>query len=212
MIRSKIGPKLEKFTMCYLTIAILIIGATASAAFGEPSVTDRCDWNEWRSLPVQSGGRRKPLDTLARESLRVISNRASITDPDTGEKLDPTAFWLEAFFDWQGWENPQSQSLALTTNWRREYFHLHAADKWDRAPLLRIDFLELRKTLGVAPETAYVSAAQLAEAKIEDPRSEDRIPFPAWAEKLAELEATNKPLTVLEKSWRRPLFRFKTSK
>ena len=162
-------------------------------------MTDRCDWNEWRSLPVQSGGRRKPLDTLARESLRLISNRASVTDPETGEKLDPTAFWLEALFDWQGWEKPQSQALSLTTNWRREYFHLHAADKWDRAPLLRIDFLELRKTLGVAPETAYVSAAHLAAAQIEDPRSEDLIPFPAWAEKLAELEAADKPLTVLEK-------------
>lgn len=39
------------------------------------------DWAVWRSLPVQDGGRQKPLDSLAWETWRLLGNRVSFTDP-----------------------------------------------------------------------------------------------------------------------------------
>ena len=50
------------FAICPATI----VAETPAAGF---------DWDLWRTLPVQDGGRQKPLDTLAWETLRTLANR-----------------------------------------------------------------------------------------------------------------------------------------
>ncbi len=64
------------------------------------------DWAHWRSLPVQDGGRQKPLDTLAWETFRTISNKSSFTDPQTQQKLDATALYLVLLFTGSGLGSP----------------------------------------------------------------------------------------------------------
>jgi cytochrome c-type biogenesis protein CcsB len=182
-------------------LAIVVLSTswlTAPAVQAELAAED-AGWHIWRTLPVQNGGRHKPLDTLARESLRLISNRAYFPDPVTGERLPPATLWLKMLLDWQGWDHPERSRLLLLTDWTSEYFHLHKADRWDRAPLFRVDFLALRSELGLEPEQAYISAEQLSRLQIDDPRMGRTVPFAAWARSLVELESRDEPLSNLEK-------------
>ena len=39
------------------------------------SAAEPWNWDQWRRLPVQDRGRQKPLDTMARETLRAIAHR-----------------------------------------------------------------------------------------------------------------------------------------
>ena len=66
------------------------------------------DWQAWGDLVTQDGGRQKPLDSLAWETLRTLSNRTSLTDPDTGQRLSAVQLYLMFLFDWQGWDQPQT--------------------------------------------------------------------------------------------------------
>jgi cytochrome c-type biogenesis protein CcsB len=179
---------------------VAIVAATLAAdqvRAAEPAAQDQA-WEAWRGLPVQHGGRRKPLDTLARESLRMISNRASLRHAETGEELSPTELLVQMLFDWQGWEKSDRSRLLLLTDWSPEYFHLHKADRWDREPLFRVDYLELRSALGLEPHTAYVSAEDLSTVQIDDSRSQRAIPFATWGRRLAEAEAAGEALSTLE--------------
>ena len=69
-----------------------------------PPRPGRFDWNAWRSLPVQDGGRQKPLDSLAWETWRLLGNRVSFTDPETNQSLDATAFYLATMLDSPTWD------------------------------------------------------------------------------------------------------------
>ena len=174
------------------TILLFLIACSDIAA------QEAFDWEVWRALPVQNGGRQKPLDTLGRETLRSIANRSDLADPDTHNRLDSTALYLTMLFEWRGWEHPDQAQLELVVDWRPLYFHLHQADKWDRTPLLRIDFLPLRTALGLDSGHNYVSPLRLNTARIEDRRTRRELPFSAWADKLLELEEADEELNELE--------------
>jgi cytochrome c-type biogenesis protein CcsB len=184
--------------MRLLTTAFITTLWMASQALGTEYIEEKPNWDAWRSLPVQNGGRQKPLDTLARESLRLIGNRANFADPETGQQLNPTALWLTMMFDWQGWEHANRAHLLLLTDWTFEYFHLHQPDRWDQAPLFRVDFLELRSALGLEMERKYVSAFELSAVQIDDARTGRSIPFATWARKLLKLKSANESLTEME--------------
>jgi len=175
--------------VCFLS---LFVSSTALAAEGY-------NWDAWRALPVQNGGRQKPLDTLARESLRAIAGRRDLTDPVTGQRLDATAVYLSMLFDWRGWEHPKRGDLELVADWHPLYFHLHEADQWDHAPLLRVNSPALRSTLGLKQGTNYISPDQLAHSTLEERRTERKLPFPTWAKNLITLEQSGEELTELEK-------------
>lgn len=175
-----------------------LLVAFCMSAFGASLGAADFDWSLWRDVPVQSGGRSKPLDTLSRETLRLIANRSSFTDPETGEHLSATALYLVMMFDWQGWIHPDHGRLLLASDWRTQYFQMHPADKWDRTPLLRIDYLELRSRLMLERDQQYVAPAALAEASLEDPRTGNRVPFTTWANQLLRLEEEGKKLSTLE--------------
>jgi hypothetical protein len=76
-----------------LALAVVLTWTSAVSA-NEPF-----DWSSWRELPVQNGGRRKPLDTLARETLRTIANRGRFADPRTHRNLDPVELYLTMLFE-----------------------------------------------------------------------------------------------------------------
>jgi cytochrome c-type biogenesis protein CcsB len=177
-------------------IGLFLLGlAVASAAFAQEGF----NWDLWRTLPVQDGGRQKPLDTLARETLRAIASRSTLPDPTTRKKLDPTALYLRLLFEWQGWEHSDKDQLAGLIDWRPLYFHLQQADKWDQAPLLHVDFPPLRSALGLEKDINYISPHQLTTSQIEDRRTERKLPFSTWADKLLISQEAGEELTELEK-------------
>jgi cytochrome c-type biogenesis protein CcsB len=157
------------------------------------------DWGQWRDVPVQNGGRRKPLDTLAWETLRLVGNRSSLTDPETGERLNATAAYLTLIFDWQGWDHERRDRLLLSGDWRPQYSYLHQADKWDQLPLLPVDYLDLQNTLGLEKDQRQISPAALSKTLVHDARTERRMPFPAWGDQLAKLDSERQPLSRVEK-------------
>jgi cytochrome c-type biogenesis protein CcsB len=179
------------------TVVLLVASATPLLEAAEKPTP--FDWSRWRNLPVQHGGRRKPLDTLAAETLRLTSNRSSFTDPETGESLDPTTLYLSMLFDWTGWSNEHKDQLLLLGEWHQQYFHLHKPDKWDYALLLRVDHLELRGKLGLEADQKYVSPFTLNKTLIEDPRTGRQLLFPIWGNRLVKMEDEGKTLSKLEK-------------
>ncbi len=166
----------------------------AASALGASAPDQRFDWNAWRSLPVQDGGRQKPLDSLAWETWRLLGNRVSFTDPETNQALDATAFYLATILDSPTWD--KKPSLAAPPGNHVPMVggpHGHipaeagttsATDKWDSMPLLVVDSLELRKLLGMAPDQKYIAARDLQQAKIESPKSQKPTTFMVWVQQL----------------------------
>ena len=94
-------------------LALLVLSALGRPAGAETAAAESFDWKPWRSLAVQDHGRQKPLDSLAWETWRLIANRTSFTDPETGQKLDPTALYLSMLLDWRpGEKQPNPHSTA----------------------------------------------------------------------------------------------------
>ncbi len=170
-------------------IAIAIVSLVFPlAAFAEGSQAS-FDWESWRRLAVQDGGRYKPLDTLAWETLRTLCNRASLVDPESGEKLDATAAYLTLLFEWPGWDSA-AQGDARPAG----LFPSHGSlDKWDKAGLLRVDYLELRDLLGMSADQKYLSPAELSQATIRDPRSGRETSFLLWVRKVSREEDRGLP-------------------
>jgi cytochrome c-type biogenesis protein CcsB len=130
--------------------------------------------------------------------LRLLSNRTSFVDPERGEKLDATALYLSMLFDWQGFNPGARKRLPSQRDWQ-QYFQSHQPDKWDQSPLLRIDHLELRTDLGLEKDQQYVSPVVLSETLIGDPRTGQRLLFPAWGDRLMRMDEEGEPLSDLEK-------------
>ncbi len=152
-------------------------------ALAVPAAADESaqfDWSVWRPLPVQEGGRQKPLDTMAWETLRLLCNRASMADPQTGQRLDATALYVTMLFEWQGPEKrPHAGMQGID-----DYYVGRQADKWDRAPLLRVDFLALRELLGMPEDEKYIAPADLSAARVTDPDTGREVGFVEWTNRL----------------------------
>ncbi|MSR63252.1 MAG: hypothetical protein EXS08_12490 [Planctomycetes bacterium] len=80
----------------------LLSALTLLAGFAAAQAQTRAPWTErtlelFAALPVQEGGRIKPLDTFAQFRLLRFNGKRSFETP-AGEKLGPTAFLLDCFF------------------------------------------------------------------------------------------------------------------
>src|SRR5437773_11260739 len=62
------------------------------------------DFKQFGLLAIQDGGRRKPIDTFARETLIRITGRSTYTDKG-GRRWQPNDFVLSALFDTRDWKN-----------------------------------------------------------------------------------------------------------
>ena len=92
---------------------IFIFIAAASALFGSVSYgqsdlpnsnSGSLDFKQWGLTAIQDGGRRKPVDTFARETLIRITGRSTYTDK-TGRKWQPNDFVLSALLETRDWKN-----------------------------------------------------------------------------------------------------------
>ncbi len=175
--------------MRYLLAALTVCLAIGATAFSEDRGDSSMNWEPWRYLPVQDGGRAKPLDTLAWETLRTLCNRASFPDPQTGERLSPAAVYLAMLFDWQGSDQAPAAHGGAAMGHRPP----QKPDKWDNAPLLRVDYLQLRQAIGMPAGEKYLSPYQLSQAKIRDPHTGGQTPLLSWAEKLRRSDERTLP-------------------
>ena len=174
-------------------------GPAASAA------DQHFDWAAWRSLPVQDGGRQKPLDSLAWETWRLLANRVSFTDPQSKQSLDATAFYVATLLDSPTWEKKSSPMPSGKATEGKSQGAMSCTvgaaakgcDKWDAMPLLAVDSLALRKLLGMAPDQKWIAPQELLEVKIESPKSHKPTSFMLWAEDLVFKQEHD--LTPLEK-------------
>ena len=170
------------------TLTILLAMSVSTASGQEPG--GAFDWDQWQRLPVQEGGRQKPLDTLAREAFWKMGGGA-VTSPETGKNPAPTAAFLEMLLQWQGWDQPPEKSATSPHSTSPhgmtppgDYFGSHQADRWDRAPLLLVDGVKLRRALDMAEDRANISPQELAQAQIPDPDTGEKTPFTFWARKI----------------------------
>src|SRR5436189_1402527 len=87
--------------------------AAASALFGSVSYgqsdlpnsnSGSLDFKQWGLTAIQDGGRRKPVDTFASETLIRITGRSAYTDA-AGRKWQPNDFVLSALLETHDWKN-----------------------------------------------------------------------------------------------------------
>jgi cytochrome c-type biogenesis protein CcsB len=93
---------------------LLISVATVAALFetnssaASPAVsvadTSALDLKPWGLVAIQDGGRRKPVDTFAKESLIRVSGRSTYTDKN-GRTWQPNDFVLSALLETHDWKN-----------------------------------------------------------------------------------------------------------
>ena len=169
-------------------VALIILLAAGAPAPAASRSGQGFDWRLWRGLPVQAGGRQKPLDTLARETVREITGRTGLTDPETDQELGPVALYLTMLLEWQGWdEKPSDPHSTAMMHSRMNYFESHEADKWDRAPLIPVDPV-LREALGIDQDQRHISPLELSEARVKDPHTGREVSFVPWAGKLVRAD------------------------
>ena len=176
--------------------SILVVLTLCGGALAETHSELSLNGASWRTLPVLDGGRIKPFDTLALETCRTISNRTELNDPDTDQQLNAHTLYLAMLLEWQGWDRQPQMSTGHPGHSVTSYFRLHQPDKWDRSPLLRVDFIALRHQLGLEPHEKHISPVRLSTAKIRLSGIGEERPFLRWAESLAARQAEG--LTVFE--------------
>ena len=72
------------------------------------------DFKQWGLLAIQDGGRRKPIDTFAREALIKTTGRSSYTDK-RGKKWQANDFLLSMLLDTHEWKSERLiQSMLLS--------------------------------------------------------------------------------------------------
>ncbi|MGE9292044.1 MAG: cytochrome c biogenesis protein ResB, partial [Puniceicoccales bacterium] len=78
-----------------LAIGLLIV----ARGFKPPAYDTDFHVQSFAELPVQAGGRILPLDSVARNSLRILSGRQSVHLPDGGGKISAIAWFMELSFN-----------------------------------------------------------------------------------------------------------------
>jgi hypothetical protein len=98
--------------------------------------TRSLDFKGFGLLAIQDNGRRKPIDTFARQTLIQLTGRSSYTDK-AGRRWTPNDFLLSAVLE--------------TRDWKEE-------------PMVLVSFGELKEQLGLEKAQRRFSFAQLSEA------------------------------------------------
>src|SRR5437588_2915432 len=105
--------RLRTRTYMFVAAASMLFG---SVGYGQsdPSAADSggLDFKQFGLLAIQDGGRRKPIDTFAREMLIRITGRSTYTDK-AGRKWQPNDFVLSALLDTRDWKNEPMVLISL---------------------------------------------------------------------------------------------------
>jgi cytochrome c-type biogenesis protein CcsB len=90
---------------------VLILTSAINFAHGQdrqanllPGDSSGLSYKQFRLLAIQDGGRRKPIDTFAIETLIRITGRSTYTDK-TGRTWQPKDFLLSALLETHDWQN-----------------------------------------------------------------------------------------------------------
>ena len=106
----------------------------ASSADAPAADTSVMDFKQWGLLATQDGGRRKPVDTFAKETLIRITGKSTYTD-ESGRRWQPNDFVLSALMETHDWKNE---------------------------PMVLVSFGNLKEQLGLDKTQRRFSFAQLA--------------------------------------------------
>jgi cytochrome c-type biogenesis protein CcsB len=113
-------PQRELGSIC-LQPRVLILFAAATLLFAGVSWSQsdlpaanssNMDFKQFGLLAIQDGGRRKPIDTFAREALIRITGRSTYTDK-AGRKWQPNDFVLSALLETRDWKNEPMVLISL---------------------------------------------------------------------------------------------------
>jgi cytochrome c-type biogenesis protein CcsB len=89
----------------FVAAASMLLGSVGYGQSDPPAAnSDGLDFKQFGLLAIQDGGRRKPIDTFARETLIRITGRSTYTDK-AGRKWQPNDFVLSALLDTRDWKN-----------------------------------------------------------------------------------------------------------
>src|ERR1051325_7551244 len=92
----------SRFFVAALTL--LLSGMCLAQQADMPAAdTSSLDFKQFGLLAIQDGGRRKPVDTFARETLIRITGRSSYTDK-AGREWQPNDFLLSAMLETHDWK------------------------------------------------------------------------------------------------------------
>jgi cytochrome c-type biogenesis protein CcsB len=89
----------------FVAAASMLLGSVGYGQSDPPAANSGgLDFKQFGLLAIQDGGRRKPIDTFAREMLIRITGRSTYTDK-AGRKWQPNDFVLSALLDTRDWKN-----------------------------------------------------------------------------------------------------------
>jgi cytochrome c-type biogenesis protein CcsB len=90
----------------FLILAISVLVSDVCVAQSDMPAADSgsLDFKQWGLLAIQDGGRRKPIDTFARETLIKTTGRSSYTDT-RGKKWPANDFVLSMLLDTHDWKS-----------------------------------------------------------------------------------------------------------
>jgi cytochrome c-type biogenesis protein CcsB len=101
---------LQKFILFFL---VLIFGGEICRAQAPVAAdTASLDYKQFGLLAIQDGGRRKPIDTFARETLIRLTGRSTYTDK-AGRKWTPNDFILSGLLETHDWPNEPMVLVSL---------------------------------------------------------------------------------------------------
>ena len=95
-----------KMRLRFLVLAISVLVSDVCVAQSDMPAADSgsLDFKQWGLLAIQDGGRRKPIDTFARETLIKTTGRSSYTDTH-GKKWQANDFLLSMLLDTHDWKS-----------------------------------------------------------------------------------------------------------
>jgi cytochrome c-type biogenesis protein CcsB len=90
----------------FISAISLLLSGVCFAQSNQPAAADSSslDFKQWGLLAIQDGGRRKPVDTFARETLIKTTGRSSYTD-SRGKKWQANDFLLSILLDTHDWKS-----------------------------------------------------------------------------------------------------------
>src|SRR2546429_9083341 len=106
--------RLRARVLIFIAIATALFGGVDYAASPDVSATDSSglDFKQWGLMAIQDGGRRKPVDTFAKETLTRITGRSTYSDK-TGRKWQPNDFVLSAALETHDWRSEPMVLISL---------------------------------------------------------------------------------------------------
>ncbi len=95
------------------TISLLLSGICLAQNADMPAAdSSSLDFKQWGLLAIQDGGRRKPVDTFARETLIKMTARSNYTDMQ-GRNWSANDFILSALLDTHNWKDEPMVLVSL---------------------------------------------------------------------------------------------------